>query len=61
MFRGNHVAIKKLKHFCVSSDEFEEFVKEISTLEKCHRDQIVFFNGACTLPDHLMRVTEFAP
>ena len=60
MFRWNHVAIKKLKHFCVSAEAFEEFVKEITTLEKCHRDQIVFY-GPCTLPDQLILVTEFAP
>ena len=60
-FRGNDVAIKKMKEVGVSADSLDEFAKEVAMLDKFRCDQIVHFYGACFIPNHIMMVTEFAP
>ena len=60
-FRGNDVAAKKLKCFCVSADVRDEFDFEVAMLDRFRCDQIVVFYGACFIPNHIMMVTEFAP
>ena len=60
-FWGNDVAVKYLKVAEVSSDEMEEFRKEVAMLDKFRCDQIVHFYGACFIPNHVMMVTEYAP
>ena len=57
-FRGNDVAIKKMKDVDASETSMEEFVKEIGMLDKFRCDQIVHFYGACFIPNHVMLVTE---
>ena len=60
-FRGNDVAIKKMKDVDASAATMAEFEKEVAMLDKFRCDQIVHFYGACTIPNHIMMVTEFAP
>ena len=60
-FRGNDVAVKKMKEVDTSADSMDEFTKEGAILNKFRCDQIVHFYGAYTIPDHVMMVTEFAP
>ena len=60
-FHGNDVAVKKMKEVGVSADAIDEFEKEVAMLDKFRCDQIVHFYGACTIPNHVMMVTEFAP
>ena len=60
-YRGNDVAIKKMKEVGVSADSLDEFAKEVAMLDKFRCDQIVHFYGACFIPNHIMMVTEFAP
>ena len=36
-------------------------MKEVATLNKSRRDQLFHFFRACTSPNHVMLVTEFAP
>ncbi|ELP84301.1 protein serine/threonine kinase, putative [Entamoeba invadens IP1] len=58
-FRGNKVAIKKMKN--TSSDEmYFEFEKEISMLDKMRSDYVIHFYGAVYLPGKVSMVTEFA-
>ena len=38
-----------------------EFAKQVAMLDKFRCDEIVHFYGACTIPNHVMLVTEFAP
>ena len=60
-FRGNDVVVKKMKEVDGSEESMEEFENEVTMLDKFRCDQIVHFYGACTIPNHVMMVTEFAP
>ena len=60
-FRGQDAAIKKMKEVDASADSMAEFEKEVAMLDKFRCDEIVHFYGACTIPNHVMMVTEFAP
>ena len=59
-FRGNEVAVKKMKEIGATADSLEEFEKEVEMLDKFRCEQIVHFYGACFIPNHIMLVTEFA-
>ena len=60
-FQGSEVAVKKMKEVGLHNDAMSEFMKEISMLDKIRCNFIVHFYGACTIPNHEMLVTEFAP
>lgn len=60
-FRDNVVAVKKMKEVGASEEAMEEFAKEVAMLAKFRCEQIVHFYGACTIRNHIMMVTEFAP
>ncbi|KAL7711807.1 Protein serine/threonine kinase [Entamoeba marina] len=60
MFRGNQVAIKKMKDAQDNIDAIEEFNKEVSMLDKFRSDYIVHFYGAVFIPHKICMVTEFA-
>ncbi|EMD45197.1 serine/threonine kinase, putative [Entamoeba histolytica KU27] len=60
IFRGNKVAIKRLKQLQCEEDELEEFEKEIDMLDKFRSDYIVYFYGAVFIPSKMCIVTEFA-
>ena len=60
-FRGNAVAVKRMKEVDASANSMDEFIKEVAMLDKFRCDQIVHFYGACFIPNHVMMVTEFAP
>ncbi|ELP92440.1 protein serine/threonine kinase, putative [Entamoeba invadens IP1] len=59
-FRGDKVAIKKIKQ--TSDDEVskKEFEDEVSMLDKFRSDYIVHFYGAVFVPNKVCLVTEFA-
>ena len=59
-FRGNRVAIKKMK--LIDSDDkiYDEFEKEVAMLEKFRCDYIIHFYGAVFIPNKLAIVTEYA-
>ena len=59
-FRGNKVAIKKIKTVNQVRESMEEFEKEVAMLDKFRSDYIIHFYGACFLPGKLCMVTEFA-
>ncbi|KAL7720822.1 Protein serine/threonine kinase [Entamoeba marina] len=59
-FRGNHVAIKKMKQLNNDEKLMEEFNKEVSMLDKFRNDYIVHFYGAVFIPTKICMVTEFA-
>ncbi|KAL7721960.1 Protein serine/threonine kinase [Entamoeba marina] len=58
-FRGNQVAIKKMKQLN-NEEQMEEFNKEVSMLDKFRNDYIVHFYGAVFIPTKICMVTEFA-
>ncbi|ELP88328.1 protein serine/threonine kinase, putative [Entamoeba invadens IP1] len=58
VFRGNQVAIKKMKSV---TEGVEDFEKEVAMLEKFRSDYIVHFYGAVMLKKKRCLVTEFAP
>lgn len=60
-FRGNDVAVKKMKDVDPSQDSMEEFVEEIEILDKFPCDHRVHFDGACFTGNVMMVVTEYAP
>ena len=60
-FRGNSVAIKRLKEVTASDKAMVEFVKEVAVLEKFRCYNIVHFFCACRNRNHVMMVTEYAP
>ena len=60
-FRGNDVAVKKMKEVDATADSMDEFAKEVAMLDKFRCDQMVHFYGACFIPNHVMMVTEYAP
>lgn len=61
MFRGNTVAIKKMKRIQQTQASIEEFDKEVKMLDKFRCDYIVHFYGAVFIPDKICMVTELAP
>ncbi|ELP87947.1 interleukin-1 receptor-associated kinase, putative [Entamoeba invadens IP1] len=56
IYRGNCVAIKKMKEIKNDDDEFE---KEVNMLDKFRSDFIVHFYGAVFIPNKVCMVTEF--
>ena len=63
-FRGNKVAIKKMKQTFTKEDQdmgILEFEKEISMLDKFRCDYIIHFYGAVFIPNKICMVTEYAP
>ncbi|ELP88807.1 protein kinase, putative, partial [Entamoeba invadens IP1] len=59
-FRGNIVAIKKMKNFSNDDNSIEEFTNEVNMLNKFRSDFIVHFYGAVFIPSKVCLVTEFA-
>ena len=63
-YRGNRVAIKKMKQIGsdggVDSNAMDEFEKEVSMLDKFRSDYLIHFYGACFIPTKICMVTEFA-
>ncbi|ELP86900.1 protein serine/threonine kinase, putative [Entamoeba invadens IP1] len=58
-FRGNFVAIKKMK-LTILDDQNKEFENEVSMLDKFRNEYIVHFYGAVFIPNKMCMVTEFA-
>ncbi|ELP87573.1 protein kinase, putative, partial [Entamoeba invadens IP1] len=58
-YRGNKVAIKKMKNMN-NNTSMEEFKKEVSMLDKFRSDYVVHFYGAVFIPNKICMVTEFA-
>ncbi|ELP90569.1 protein serine/threonine kinase, putative [Entamoeba invadens IP1] len=62
-FRGNKVAIKKLKQtesHVILESEIDEFEKEVQMLDKFRSEHIVHFYGAVFVSHKICIVTEFA-
>ncbi|ELP91817.1 protein serine/threonine kinase, putative [Entamoeba invadens IP1] len=59
-YRGNVVAIKKMKQFNFDDESIEEFEKEVDMLDKFRSEYIVHFYGAVFIPNKVCMVTEFA-
>ncbi|ELP91786.1 protein serine/threonine kinase, putative [Entamoeba invadens IP1] len=61
-YRGNTVAIKKMKQATLDKEEKakQEFENEVSMLDKFRSDHIVHFYGAVFIPNKICMVTEFA-
>ncbi|ELP95367.1 protein serine/threonine kinase, putative [Entamoeba invadens IP1] len=59
-FRGNTVAIKRIKASSGSVDEMKEFENEVNMLDKFRSEYIVHFYGAVFIPSKICMVTEFA-
>ena len=59
-FRGNEVAIKKMKEIQQTKESIEEFNKEVSMLDKFRSEHIVHFYGAVFIPNKICMVTEYA-
>ncbi|ELP92846.1 protein serine/threonine kinase, putative [Entamoeba invadens IP1] len=62
-FRGNVVAIKKMKETNIiekGDDVLDEFTKEVEMLDKFRSEYIVHFYGAVFIPSKVCMVTEFA-
>ena len=59
-FRGNRVAIKRMKGVADNEKQMEEFEKEVAMLDKFRSDVCVHFYGACFIPGKICMVTEFA-
>ncbi|ELP91288.1 protein serine/threonine kinase, putative [Entamoeba invadens IP1] len=60
VFRGNSVAVKQMKNFSCDDDSLDEFMKEVSMLDKFRENHIVHFYGAVLIPNKYCMVTEFA-
>ncbi|KAL7720564.1 Tyrosine kinase [Entamoeba marina] len=58
-FRGNQVAIKKMKQLN-NKQQMEDFNKEVSMLDKFRSDYIIHFYGAVMIPNKVCMVIEFA-
>ncbi|ELP84668.1 protein serine/threonine kinase, putative [Entamoeba invadens IP1] len=58
-YRGNVVALKKLKQriYCIDNDEFDN---ELNMLEKFNSDYVIHYYGAVIVPNKVCVVTEFA-
>ncbi|ELP91119.1 protein serine/threonine kinase, putative [Entamoeba invadens IP1] len=59
-FRGNVVAIKKMKQFDNNEKSIDEFDKEVEMMDKFRSEYIVHFYGAVFIPNKVCMVTEFA-
>ncbi|ELP89852.1 protein serine/threonine kinase, putative [Entamoeba invadens IP1] len=59
-FRGNIVAIKKMKTIFNDTKSMVEFNNEVSMLDKFRSKYIVHFYGAVFIPSKVCMVTEFA-
>ncbi|ELP91529.1 protein serine/threonine kinase, putative [Entamoeba invadens IP1] len=59
-YKGNEVAIKKLKEM-VGNSLLSFFEKEVTMLDKFRSEYIVHFYGAVFIPNKVCMVTEFAP
>ncbi|ELP83911.1 tyrosine protein kinase, putative, partial [Entamoeba invadens IP1] len=59
-FRGNEVAIKKMKQANTTPEALNEFDKEVKMLDKFRCDFIVHFYGAVFIKSKMCMVTEFA-
>ncbi|ELP92332.1 serine/threonine protein kinase HT1, putative [Entamoeba invadens IP1] len=59
-FRGNSVAIKKMKNSNDDKDKCDEFEKEVSMLDKFRNEYIIHFYGAVFITNHICMVSEFA-
>ncbi|ELP87473.1 protein serine/threonine kinase, putative [Entamoeba invadens IP1] len=59
-YRGNKVAIKKMKEAQVSEEATKEFSKEVMMLNKFRCDYIIHFYGAVFKANRISLVTEYA-
>ncbi|GAB1223169.1 hypothetical protein ENUP19_0136G0004 [Entamoeba nuttalli] len=59
-FRGNKVAIKKMKQIEENEDKKQEFEKEVSMLDKFRDEYIIHFYGAVFIHNKICMVTEYA-
>ncbi|ELP87163.1 protein serine/threonine kinase, putative [Entamoeba invadens IP1] len=59
-YRGNTVAIKRMKESTGENNDMTEFTKEVTMLDKFRSDYIVHFYGAVFIPNKVCMVTEFA-
>ncbi|ELP87656.1 protein serine/threonine kinase, putative [Entamoeba invadens IP1] len=59
-YRGNVVAIKKMKQSNDTDKLIKEFENEVSMLDKFRSEYIVHFYGAVFIPNKICMVTEFA-
>ncbi|GAB1228268.1 hypothetical protein ENUP19_0389G0001 [Entamoeba nuttalli] len=59
-FRGNKVAIKKMKQIEENEDKLKEFEKEVSMLDKFRDEYIIQFYGAVFIHNKICMVTEYA-
>ncbi|EMD48325.1 serine/threonine kinase, putative [Entamoeba histolytica HM-3:IMSS] len=62
MFRGNQVAIKKMKQITCEDclKQLEEFYDEVAMLDKFRNEYIIHFYGAVFIPNKISIVTEYA-
>ncbi|EDR25189.1 tyrosine protein kinase, putative [Entamoeba dispar SAW760] len=59
-FRGNQVAIKKMKQIDKDEDKMKEFEKEVMMLDKFRSEYIIQFYGAVFIPNKICMITEYA-
>ena len=59
-FRGNKVAIKRMKGVSDNEKQMAEFEKEVAMLDKFRSDYVILFYGAVFTPNKICMVTEFA-
>ncbi|ELP85490.1 protein serine/threonine kinase, putative [Entamoeba invadens IP1] len=59
-YRGNVVAIKKMKQSDNKEETISEFKNEVDMLDKFRSEYIVHFFGAVLIPNKICMVTEFA-
>ncbi|ELP84347.1 protein serine/threonine kinase, putative, partial [Entamoeba invadens IP1] len=59
-YRGDTVAIKKMKQTAKQNSQIKEFEEEVEMLGKFRSEYIVHFYGAVFIPDKICMVTEFA-
>ncbi|ELP89370.1 serine/threonine protein kinase HT1, putative [Entamoeba invadens IP1] len=59
-YRGNVVAIKRMKQLENNESGLDEFEKEVAMLDKFRCDYIIHFYGAVFIPSKVCMVTEFA-
>ncbi|EDR22739.1 protein serine/threonine kinase, putative [Entamoeba dispar SAW760] len=59
-FRGNKVAIKKMKISLDEEKQMEEFEKEVTMLDKFRNEYVIHFYGAVFIHNKICMVTEFA-
>ena len=50
-----------MKEVGTSAESMDEFIKEVPMLDTFRCEPTVHFYGACTIPNHLMLVMEYAP